>query len=149
MATVDKDFKVKNGLYVVKGGTFGEAVQVGTPTLNAHAATKEYVDTRSMSVGNTAPSTPGNGQLWFDTLTSHINVYYEGTWITVATIDDTQNLPDHIHDTSIEGNGLITSQFITSGFFNTPQGSPIDSGMANTNSWTSTLDGGVAIDNFN
>lgn len=149
MATVDKDFKVKNGLYVVKGGTFGEAVQVGTPTLNAHAATKEYVDTRSMSVGNTAPSTPVNGQLWFDTLTSHINVYYEGTWITVATIDDTQNLPDHIHDTSIEGNGLITSQFITSGFFNTPQGSPIDSGMANTNSWTSTLDGGVAIDNFN
>jgi hypothetical protein len=149
MATVDKDFKVKNGLYVVKGGTFGEAVQVGTPTLNAHAATKEYVDTRSMSVDNTAPSTPVNGQLWFDTLTSHINVYYEGTWITVATIDDTQTLPDHIHDTAIDGTGFIVSQFVASGFYNSPQGTPSDSGLANTVSWTSTFDGGSAIDNFN
>ena len=29
MATVDKDFKVKNGLVVANGGTFGNAVVVG------------------------------------------------------------------------------------------------------------------------
>ena len=44
MATVNKDFKVKNGLIVALGGSFGGAVVVGTPTENLHAATKEYVD---------------------------------------------------------------------------------------------------------
>jgi len=43
MATVEKDFKVKNGLVVTNGGTFGDAVTVGAPTLAGHAATKEYV----------------------------------------------------------------------------------------------------------
>ena len=44
MATVNKDFKVKHGLNVAEGGTFGSAVVVGTPTENTHAATKLYVD---------------------------------------------------------------------------------------------------------
>jgi hypothetical protein len=151
MATVDKDFKVKNGLVVANGGTFGNAVVVGEPSANNHAATKAYVDNLAggMPVDDTAPSTPENGQLWFDTLTSRINVYYANTWITVATIDDTQTLPDHIHDTAIDGTGFIVSQFVTSGFYNSPQGTPLDSGSANTVSWTSTLDGGSAVDNFN
>ncbi len=41
MATLEKDFKVKNGLQVTLGGTFGGAVEVGTPTLANHAVTKE------------------------------------------------------------------------------------------------------------
>ena len=41
MSTVNKDFKVKNGLIVGLGGSFGGTVTVGTPTLAAHAATKE------------------------------------------------------------------------------------------------------------
>ena len=44
MTTENKDFKVKNGLVVANGGTFGSAVTVGEPTLSTHAATKEYVD---------------------------------------------------------------------------------------------------------
>ena len=44
MTTTDKDFKVKNGLYVTEGGTFGGPVAVGTPTDPDHAVTKEYVD---------------------------------------------------------------------------------------------------------
>ena len=58
MATDNKDFKVKNGLAVTNGGTFGGAVTVGTPTIASHAATKEYVDslTGSMAVSSTAPS---------------------------------------------------------------------------------------------
>ena len=70
MATVEKDFKVKNGLVVTNGGTFGDAVTVGAPTLADHAATKEYVDSRSMAVGSTAPSSPTNGTQWLDTLTN-------------------------------------------------------------------------------
>ena len=151
MATVTKDFKVKHGLVVTNGGSFGSAVTVGTPTLGDHATTKDYVDalTGGMPVGNTAPVSPINGQLWFDTLTSRVNVYYNSTWITIATIDDTQVLPDHIHDTSIDGNGLIVSQFVSSGFYNAPQGTGQDGGTPSTSSWTTTYDGGTAIDNYN
>jgi hypothetical protein len=149
MATVDKDFKVKNGLVVANGGTFGDAVTVGAPTLASHAATKEYVDSKSMAVGDTAPSSPINGTQWLDTLTNRVNFYYEGSWYTQATIEDTTNIPDHIHDTSIDGNGLIVTMFVDSGFFNSPMTASTDSGSALDTVFTSTIDGGVAIDNFN
>jgi hypothetical protein len=149
MATVDKDFKVKNGLVVANGGTFGGAVTVGTPTINAHAATKEYVDSRSMAVGSTAPSSPTNGTQWLDTGTNRINFYYNGAWYTQATIDDTNNIPDHIHDTAIDGTGLIVSMFVDSGFFDSPMTSETDSGNASDTVFTSTRDGGIPIDNFN
>ena len=151
MATVDKDFKVKNGLQVASGGSFGGAVTVGSPTLAAHAATKEYVDslTGSMSVGPTAPESPVNGTQWLDTLTNRVNFYYSGSWYTQATIDDTQNLPQHIHDTAIDGSGLIVSTFLQGGSFNSPQGSPVDGGGPDTTVFALTLDGGSAVDNFN
>jgi len=151
MATVDKDFKVKNGLQVASGGSFGGAVTVGSPTLAAHAATKEYVDslTGSMAVGTTAPESPVNGTQWLDTLTNRVNFYYEGSWYTQATIDDTQNLPQHIHDTAIDGSGLIVSTFLQGGSFNSPQGSPVDGGGPSTTDFALTLDGGSAVDNFN
>jgi hypothetical protein len=151
MATVDKDFKVKNGLAVANGGTFGGAVTVGTPTIAAHAATKEYVDslTGSMAVGTTAPSSPTNGTQWLDTLTNRVNFYYEGSWYTQATIDDTLNLPEHIHDTSIDGTGFIVTTFREGGSFNSPQGSSVDGGGPSTTVFALTLDGGSAVDNFN
>lgn len=151
MATVDKDFKVKNGLVVTNGGTFGGAVTVGTPTEATHAVTKSYVDALAggIPVANTAPSSPDNGDLWFDTLTQRVNVYYEQNWLTIASIDDTLNLPDHIHDTSIDGNGLIVTTFVSAGSFNDPQGTSLDGGSANTVVFTQTFDGGLAVDNFN
>ena len=151
MATVEKDFKVKNGLVVTNGGTFGDAITVGAPTLASHAATKEYVDslTGSMSVGTTAPSSPVNGTQWLDTLTNRVNFYYNGSWYTQATIDDTQNLPQHIHDTSIDGTGFIVSQFYEGGSFNSPQGAGLDAGGPSTTEWTVVFDGGTVVDNFN
>ncbi len=151
MATVDKDFKVKNGLVVANGGTFGDAVIVGAPTLADHAATKEYVDslTGSMAVGTTAPSSPTNGTQWLDTLTNRVNFYYEGSWYTQATIDDTQNLPQHIHDTAIDGTGFIVSQFYDGATFNSPQGVGLDAGGRSTTEWTVVYDGGTVVDNFN
>ena len=151
MATVDKDFKVKNGLVVNNGGTFGDAVTVGAPTLASHAATKEYVDslTGSMAVGTTAPSTPTNGTQWLDTLTNRVNFYYNGVWYTQATIDDTQNLPQHIHDTAIDGTGFIVTTFREGGSFNSPQGTGLDGGGPSSTVWEQTFDGGSPIDNFN
>ena len=151
MATVDKDFRVKNGLVVANGGTFGDAVTVGTPTQNSHAATKEYVDslTGSMAVSASAPSSPTNGTQWLDTGTNRVNFYYNGAWYTQATIDDTNNLPQHIHDTAIDGTGFIVSQFYEGGSFNSPLGVGLDAGGPDSTVWTVVFDGGSVVDNFN
>jgi hypothetical protein len=151
MTTENKDFKVKNGLVVTNGGTFGGAVEVGTPTIGAHAATKEYVDSvaSSITVSSTAPSSPTNGMQWLDTVTNRVNFYYNGSWYTQATIDDTNNLPQHIHDTAIDGTGFVVSQFYNGGSFNSPLGAGLDAGGPDTTEWTVTFDGGSVVDNFN
>ena len=150
MATENKDFKVKNGLVVASGGTFGGTVVVGTPTENSHAATKAYVDSLTgISVGSTAPSSPSNGKQWLDTTTNRVNFYYDGSWYTQATIDDTNNLPQHIHDTAIDGTGFIVSQFYEGGSFNSPLGVGLDAGSPSSTEWTVVFDGGSVVDNFN
>jgi hypothetical protein len=69
--------------------------------------------------------------------------------MTVATVDDTLNIPQHIHDTSIDGNGLIVTTFTSGGSFNDPQGAPVDGGGPSTTVWSVVLDGGTPVDNFN
>lgn len=150
MATVEKDFKVKNGLTVTNGGSFGGAVVVGTPTSATHAATKAYVDSvTGMTVSLTAPSSPTNGLQWLDTYTNRVNFYYDGVWYTQATIDDTNDLAQHIHDTAIDGTGFIVSQFYQGGSFNSPLGIGLDAGGPSTTEWTVVFDGGSVVDNFN
>ena len=152
MATVNKDFRVKHGINVAEGGTFGGTVTVATPTQNAHAATKLYVDNAvgspSVPVSGTAPVSPSNGDLWLDTLTERVHVYYSSEWVAIATLEDAETLQDHIHDTSIDGNGLIVSTFVSGGAYNEP-GVLVSAGFYNTNSWESTWVGGEASDNFN
>ena len=150
MATVNKDFRVKHGINVAEGGIFGSTVTVATPTQNAHAATKLYVDTAigSPTVGTTQPESPVNGNLWFDTLTERVHVYYNSQWVAIATLEDAETLQDHIHDTSIDGNGLIVSTFISGGAYNEP-GVLVSAGLYNTSEFEATFDGGLAIDNFN
>ena len=150
MATVNKDFRVKHGINVADGGTFGGTVTVATPTENTHAATKAYVDSSggSMTVGTTAPASPTDGKLWFDTLTERVHVYYSGEWYAMATLEDAEVLQDHIHNTAIDGNGLIVSTFISGGAYNEP-GVLVSAGLYNTASFEATYDGGTATDNFN
>ena len=152
MAVVEKDFKVKNGLIVNNGGTFGGTVTVATPTLNSHAATKLYVDSligsSSMIVGPDAPTSPSNGQQWLDTLTERVHVFYNSVWIPLASLADAEILQDHIHDTAIDGSGLIVSVFVDSGFYNAA-GVLTSAGTYDLTSWNALWDGGVAIDNFN
>ena len=149
MATTNRDFKVKHGLSVAEGGTFGSPVTVGTPTENAHAATKLYVDqsVTAMPVGETSPATPSNGQLWFDTVTQRVQVYYSGTWYPMATLEDAELLQEHIHDTSIDGTGLIASTFRDAGYYNDP-GNLFSAGLYNTSSWDETWDGGLSTNAY-
>jgi len=155
VATIDKDFKVKNGLVVALGGSFGGTVTVGTPTAAAHAATKEYVDER---VGTYAvptypedPLDPIDGQLYFNTTNQHISIYSvsAGEWIMLATFADTADLRQHIHDTSIDGNGLIVTIFQDAGFYDAIPSATVDAYFYSTQSWDQTFDGGNPIDNFN
>ena len=150
MATFNRNFKVKHGLEVAEGGTFGGTVTVATPTENTHAATKLYVDTAvgSPIIGTTQPASPVNGNLWFDTLTERVHIYYNSEWVAIATLEDAETLKDHIHDTSIDGSGLIVSTFISGGAYNEP-GVLVSAGLYNTASFEATYDGGVATDNFN
>jgi len=151
LATVNKDFKVKNGLQVNGDAVIGGTISAATPTASTHLATKGYVDALAggIPVSSTPPENPENGDLWFDTLVERVNVYYEGQWVTVATIDDTLTIPDHIHDTSIDGNGLIVTQFVSGGSFNDPQGTAVDGGAPDTIDFADTYDGGIAVDNYN
>jgi len=150
MATTNRDFKVKHGLDVNQGGTFGGTVTVATPTLDTHATTKLYVDSKPLLV-STAAQAPGsavNGQLYIDTLENRLLFYYGGQWNTIALLQDTLEIPQHIHDTAIGGTGLIVSTFKDAGFFN-EAGSEEDAGFYNTNSWTVTYDGGIATEVYN
>jgi hypothetical protein len=151
VSTVNKDFKVKNGLIVGLGATFGGVVTVATPTLGTHAATKAYVDSLtgapSIPVEDTAPASPSNGDLWFDSVTERIHVYYSGEWLAIATLADSEFLQNHIHDTSIDGNGLIVSMFTSGGSYDEP-GVLVSAGSYNTTSFESTFDGGSSVDNF-
>lgn len=153
MATIDKDFKVKNGIQVA-----GNAVVVGNitsaaPVLDAHLTTKLYVDSLiasgSVAVGSVAPSNPTNGMQWLDTIVERLNVYYEGTWRTIATIDDTLNIANHIHDTSIDGNGFIVTRFVDAGSIFEPQGTSVSGGSPDTTDFADTYNGGIVVDNFN
>jgi hypothetical protein len=150
VATVNKDFRVKHGIAVAEGGTFGGTVTVATPTENVHAATKLYVDTAvgTPTIPTTEPVSPTNGDLWFDTLTERVHVYYNSQWVAIATLEDAEVLQDHIHDTAIDGTGLIVSTFISGGAYNEP-GVLVSGGLYNTASFEATYDGGTAIDNFN
>lgn len=152
MATTNRDFKVKHGLQVTEGATFGGTVVVATPTDGTHATTKSYVDSvaaaAGVTVSGTAPASPSNGNLWFDTLTERVHVYYGSQWVAIATLEDAEVLQDHIHDTAIDGSGLVVSTFVSGGAYNEP-GVLVSAGDYSTNSWENTYDGGIATDNFN
>jgi hypothetical protein len=70
-------------------------------------------------------------------------------WIMIATFDDSADLQQHIHDTSIDGNGLITTTFLEAGFYDDIFSSSLDAGNYATVEWLTTSDGGSPVDNFN
>jgi len=152
VATVDKDFRVKQGLNVALGGTFGGTVTVATPTQNTHATTKLYVDSltsgSSVTVSATAPVSPSNGQLWFDTVTSRVYVYYSSAWIALATLADAEVLQEHIHDTAIGGTGQIATTFVDAGYYY-DAGNLISAGFYNTDVFDATYNGGTSTEVYN
>ena len=150
MTTVDKDFKVKNGLVVSLGGTFGGTVTVAAPTELQHAATKQYVDNSTgVEVSETDPAITRDGQFYLNSLDNHLAVSFNNVWIKLATFADTAEMRQHIHDTAIDGTGLIVTIFQDAGFYNSIPSSLQDAGGYNLTEWGVIYDGGVPTDNFN
>lgn len=149
MATTNKDFKVKHGVNVAGNGYFGGIISVtAEPTEANHVATKAYVDTlannNNTPVGPTAPSDPSNGGLWLDTASTRLRVYYDGYWMTLAAGEDALTLQDHVHDTSIDGDGRIDTVFWDSSTYDNPQIATLDGGSPSSVTWGVILDGGSA-----
>jgi hypothetical protein len=151
MATSNKDFRVKNGIQVAGDAIVGGTISASVPTEDSHVVTKSYLDANAgrVPVSATAPSSPTDGMLWFDTTLERVNVYYSGFWITIATIADAEVLQDHIHDTSIEGNGLISTTFVEGGTVSDPQSLAVQAGSASTTDWDTTWSGGIVTDQYN
>lgn len=141
MATDNKDFKVKNGLVVANGGTFGGTVSVATPTLEDHATTKAYVDglissgSSVIPVGSQPPLNPENGQLWYNSDFNRINVFYNGSWYAMPNLED---VPEHTHE-----DGAIYKT-VDAGFYN-DSFTIADAGFYNTNTWNSLWDSGEVL----
>jgi hypothetical protein len=76
LTTTNKDFKVKHGLVVANGATFGQPIEIGEPTADDHAATKGYVDEAlSSAVGIVDPvlvATTENINISTDTLVGEV-----------------------------------------------------------------------------
>jgi hypothetical protein len=145
MTTTDKNFKVKHGINVAGAGEFGGPVTAAAPTHSNHLATAGYVKgLLGTPTGPAAPSDPSVGDMWFDTTVERLKFYYEGYgWITIATSNDFQNLPDHIHDTSIDGDGRVDTIFWDSSQYDSPQISTMDGGTPFSTSWDVVFDGGL------
>jgi hypothetical protein len=74
LTTTNKDFKVKHGLSVSGGATFGQAIAIGEPTASDHAATKSYVDSAysTSSIEPVIVATTANINISTDTLVGDI-----------------------------------------------------------------------------
>jgi hypothetical protein len=145
MTTTSQDFRVKNGLRVTGGAEFGAPVIIPAPTHSAHAVSRGYVEENiAPVVSSTAPTTPSNGRLWFDTSLQRLKVYYGSAWVTLATTQEALAVPDHIHDTTIDGDGRIETVFYDSSQYDDPQIITIEGGSPSSVTWDTILDGGSA-----
>lgn len=117
MAIVNKDFKVKNGIQVAEGGTFGGPVVVGSPTDSSHATTKSYVDALSGKetyADYSAPQNVSNGAVWLDMDSEQLKVYYGGVWFVVGQISSYPDggTPDQAtFESTIDGGSAYTTEF--------------------------------------
>ena len=144
MPTSSKDFKVKNGLQVANDGVFGGNLTAAAPVSDEHVATKSYVDTIAsniefaMPVGADAPSSPSNGDLWFNTEIKRLSVFYAGQWISLSSLEDSASVPNHTHDE----NGNVSATFVDAGNIKEAYTLSVDAGLVSTTDWGETYNGG-------
>ena len=117
MATVDKNFKVKNGLNVAGNATFDSNVVLGETPLR------------------------------FDTATNKLQIQLNGTWSPIAFISDIPDTSDTLTfmdiGLSIDYNGQPTYIIQANGIVPTGTNKFLDGGTELTTSWSMEFDAGV------
>ena len=100
------------------------------------------------TANSSAPNSPVDGQLWFNTVSMRLSVYSAGAadWIALANFADA--LRQHIHDTAVDGTGLIIFVFEDAGFYDSTFIITADAGFYDTSSWANSYDGGTPLDNI-
>ena len=150
MTTTNNNFRVRNGIEVNGNAVVSGTITAADPVSDSHIATKGYVDSVAIpAVADTAPSTPESGQLWLDTISNRLHIFDGTSWLVMALIEDANYLQDHIHDTSIDGDGRIVSIFVEGGTPETSYFFTYEAGSPSTTDWADTWSGGIAVDNFN
>ncbi len=151
MTTTNKDFKVKHGLAVTAGATFGQAIEIGTPTADNHAATKGYVD-QSISGAVMDPvivATTGNINIATDTIVGDVIdgiTLQDNTRILIKNqTDPTQN---GIYNTNTSGPATRSLDFSSSDVFYTGSRVHVVFGTINgETSWVvSSYDNDIGVD---
>jgi hypothetical protein len=121
VATFDKDFVVKAGLKVATGVTFPDNTTQTTAFTGG-----------GLTVGNSFPASPSNGDLFLYTVTERIYFYYNAEWNPLATYFDAQS--------EYDGNGITYPTLFAK----------LDGGLVAT-TFTNALpfaDGGTPYDQF-
>lgn len=133
------DANTRYGVYITHAGPnyMGGTLQVvgtveaNTPTSNSHLTTKEYVDTlvansaASVTVANSTPGSPANGDLWWNSEDGNLYIYYTDAdtsqWVsaTYAAQGDFSWTGDKASNTNIysgDTNKLLTTDNIYEAF---------------------------------
>lgn len=143
MATENKDFRVKHGIVVNEGGTFGGPISAGDPTDASHLVTKSYLELfggsgLSVEVSDVEPLSPEQGMLWLDTSINRLK-FYTDKWILLANYDDTLIVQNHTHDEF----GFIQDTFVDAGTPSSTVLKEADGQFVSTTDWDTTYSGGI------
>ena len=107
MTTTNKNFKVRHGLTVAAEGiTFSDGSTQTTAASGGGGG---------VTVDNTFPATPSDGDLFFYTNNSRLHVYNSGTWYVLANFEDLTNVTEHNHYTGVGESGLLKDVYSYNG----------------------------------
>jgi microcystin-dependent protein len=81
LATSNKNFKVKNGLDVSGAATANSFVKAGGSATQFLKADGSVSEGSAAQVSETAPSSPAEGEVWFNSSNTITYIYYDGFWI--------------------------------------------------------------------
>jgi hypothetical protein len=84
LATSNKNFKVKNGLDVAGAATADSFVKLGGTSdefLMADGSVSAGGGGGSLEVSETPPSSPSEGDIWYNSQTGQTFVYYDSFWV--------------------------------------------------------------------
>ena len=102
MATSNKNFKVKNGLDVSGAATASSFVKTGGAANQFLKADGSVSESGSAEVSATPPSSPTEGDLWYNSETGQSFIYYDSFWV-----ENVSGIAGPVGPTGATGPGVV------------------------------------------